>query len=315
MLLAFTLIVGSQAFAFSDLPEGESQHKLEELKRMGIISGTGDDRFEPEHELTYAQAIAMLVKGFNLSLDHQGETASHLYDNVPVDAWYAESFTIAAHHGLELPRDIHPNEAVTHAAYVHYLYQALETQGSIPATKRFFMIGDEADIVETYKVSIQTMLNTGLISLDEDQRFNPTKPITRLEAAVLLYDSLSLIRERQEQAENPQQPIPREQPDLPILEEPKEEKPLSIEDDVSYMIEPINEQVNKVVIDWGTKPHSGYGVAITGINFKDGKAIIQYDRRYPEPDHMYLQVITYPKAETFVSSVYTIELEEVNARE
>src|SRR5690606_20707924 len=110
LLLALTFMMSSSVFAFSDLPKGESQHKLEELKRMGIISGTGDDRFQPDGNLTYAQAIAMLVKGFGLSLDRvqcmQEEKPSHFYDNIAEDAWYADSFLIAAHYGWELPKDI-----------------------------------------------------------------------------------------------------------------------------------------------------------------------------------------------------------------
>ncbi|WP_213410547.1 S-layer homology domain-containing protein [Xylanibacillus composti] len=317
VLLAFSLMMGGSVFAFSDLPQGESRQKLEELKRMGIISGTGDGRFQPDGELTNAQAIAMLIKGFDLSWARvqfeQGKEVS--YDNVAADAWYAESFELAAHYGFELPSDIDPNAVISKAAYVHYLHRALELQGPFPVTKMYFMIEDEDDIEEAYKNSIQIMLNARLISLDEKQHFYPTQPITRLEAAVLLYDSLSLVRERQEFEDSLQQPEEGEEPTLPIVQEPVEEKPLSIEDDASHTIVPVNEEVNKVIVDWGTKPHPGYGIAIAGIVFEGDKAIIQYDRLYPDPDSMYPQVIAYPKAETFVSSAYTIELEEVNTED
>ncbi len=317
LLVVLTLMMGSSVFAFSDLPEGESQSKLEELKRMGIVSGTGDDHFLPNAELTNAQAVAMLVKGFDMSLDRvtvlKPEDDTPFYDTIPEDAWYADSFNIAAHYGWELPRDIDPDAAMSKAAFVHYLLNGLQLHGPFPVTKRYYIIEDEDEINEAYKNSIQTLLNTSLISLDEEQRFHPTQAINRLDAAVLLYDSLSFIEERQK--DNEQGPIIDEGPDVPEIPEQEEEKPLSIEDDVSYNIEQVNEEVNKVVVDWGAKPHPGYGVAITSITFEADTAIVHYDRMYPDPDKMYLQVISYPQAETFVSSQYTIELEETNTED
>src|SRR5690606_34202651 len=80
--------------------------------------------------------------------------------------------------------------------------------------------------------------------------------------------------------------------------------------EVAYSVTAINEDINRVNISWGEQPNSGYGLSIDKIEFEGTIATVHYTRHYPDPDMMYLQVITYPKASTYVDSKYEIKLKD-----
>ncbi|MEI7028360.1 protease complex subunit PrcB family protein [Paenibacillus sp. y28] len=73
---------------------------------------------------------------------------------------------------------------------------------------------------------------------------------------------------------------------------------------LSVETEKVSDEVNKVTLSWGSQPNSGYAIQITRIEFNNGQAHIYYTLSYPEPDKMYAQVITYPKAVTYIDSQY-----------
>jgi hypothetical protein len=283
--MALMLVFGSTASAFSDLPKGTDRDKITSLQQRGIISGYGDE-FKGEKTLTNAEAIHLIVKSTNLSLAaysfFKAPLASDSFDRVSNDAWYADSFIIAAVNGLGLPRDFDPAAVMTREAYAHYLLTALQLQGDYAFTEMYFAIKDEADVTPDYMGSLQNLLNGKIITLPEDRAFHPKDAITRQEAAVWAHNIVQLI-------ESHSAPAPGDGVSV---------------GEVSVSVDAVNDDINKVTLSRGEMPHSGYGIAITGITFKDKTAEIHYKLLEPKEGEMYLQVITTPTADTYVSSGY-----------
>jgi hypothetical protein len=65
-----------------------------------------------------------------------------------------------------------------------------------------------------------------------------------------------------------------------------------------------------VTLSWGAKPNAGYRITIDKIEFQaDHQAVIYYGLHYPDPEGFYAQMMTEPKAETFVGSEYMVSVE------
>lgn len=289
--LLLSSIALTPAKAFSDLNDSEREAVMA-LKHRGVVSGVTSDSFAPKSTVTFAQSLQMIVKGLDLNLDHirfiKKPEAADIFTRVANDAWYADAFVTAHYNGLELPGDVDPNAVITREQFANLLVTALEKKGDFPLLKIFIIIQDEDQITPEYQGALQRSLIYKIAKLDDEGKFNPKQPMTRGEAAQWVHNAAEMV-DRYKNQQKPQ-------------EAPAEE--------VELAIEKVNDEVNKVTLSRGEKPTGGYGIEITGIEFRqDGKAIIRYTLTNPNPDSMNTMVITYPKAETYVSSKYEVVAE------
>jgi hypothetical protein len=294
LLIALTTVFafGTTALAFQDIEGHAAQDSIEALQQAGIVSGVDENRFDPEREVTYAQAVQMIVKGLKLNIDHirfiKKPEASDYFLNVPNDAWYAEAFIIAHLNGVPIPKDVDPDSQITREQFAHLLMQTVLSKGDYAFIKIFMVIADEADIDPSYMGSIQYLLISRIAKLDEEQNFKPKAHLTRGQAAIWVHGAIRFVENHQTVKPEPVPPV----------------KPLP-SDEVTMEIEKVDDGVNKVTLSWGTKPSSGYLIKVRGIEFDDnGEAHITYELIYPKKDMAYLTVITEPKAVTYVSSAY-----------
>lgn len=279
---------GSSVFAFSDTGAHPYQQQIAALQQEGIVSGVSDNAFLPQGKLTYASGIMLLVKGLDISLARflfpKAPLASDYFTNVPVGQWYSDAFIVAHVNGLEIPKDVRPEDTMTREQFAQLLLQGIEANGPHAYIEMAAIINDEADISPAFRSAIQTLVVTKIISLDSGS-FKPKAEITRGEAAGWLYNA------RQFAANTPVVP--------PQPEEPQQ-SPLT---DVKLDVTSVNEQVYQVTVS-ATAPHPGYGIRITSIAFTDTEAVIQTAPVLPDPDKMYPQVLTEVKAVTYVDAAH-----------
>lgn len=284
----FLLTLSMTAFAFHDVSMEEGRDAILELYNKGIVNGVSKTSFAPQRSLSYAEAVTLYVKAFDLNLDHlhfiKAPVASDSYDKVKNDAWYANAFVVAYHNGVVFPRDVDPMATMSKEEFAHYLYQILSAKVKISMKQQWNHYADMDNVNEEFTASINDLLNLDIVTLNKDNQFQPKKAINRAEAAVMLYHTLKHFDERS-----------------PTHQE-----------DVQVYTEKVNDEVNKVTIDWGEQGSSGYSVTIDRIEFNHNVATIYYSLHYPDPNKDYLTVITYPKASTFVSAGYTIKTVQSN---
>jgi hypothetical protein len=296
-----TVLVGSLSFgtvfaSFTDVDDSQKE-AINSLKDRGIVSGIDSQHFAPKGKITYAQSLQMIVKGLKLNMDTlrfiKAPLATDNYTNIPNHAWYANAFIIAHYSGLEIPKDVNPNSIMTREQFGDLLVRALEKKGSFPTVKMFIQFNDEAKITPELQGSLQRMVLYKIAELDKNGNFDPKAEVTRGQAATWVYHTLQFLENHK--------PAPAPTP-APIEE-------------VTVTVEKISDEVNKVVLSRGKKPNAGYGIEINSIRFEqEGKAVITYTLVEPDPDKMYVQVITEAKIETFVSAKYRAVAEpaEVN---
>lgn len=287
-VLVFTMMVSGSVFAFSDVKGDPNEEDIMALHQSGVISGISNEHFAPKGKVTMAQAVALLVKGFHLNIDHirfiKEPKASDYFTNIPDDAWYAQSFMIAQLNGLPLPKDADPHQNMTKEQFAHLLYSAISTTGDYAFIKMWVVLEDEKDVNPEYMNSIQLLL-LGKIAELSDGRFYPKNELTRGEAAKLLNRAIRFVKEHK-----PVKPLP--------------EKP-NPSGEATMSVAKLTDDVNRVTLSWGEKPNPGYGISVSRIEFTDsGEARIYYKLHTPDPDKMYPQVITEAKTETFIASTY-----------
>lgn len=283
--LSFTL--AGSAFAFSDIGKDKEKEAIERLYKQGIVSGIGKGKFSPQASLSAGNAVALIVKGLELDIDGisfiKKPKASDYFTKVKDNAWYAESFIIAHHHNLGVPRDINPNAAVTREQFAHWLYSAIEAKGEYAWIELYISIKDEDQINKAWMPSIQRLLIGNIAALNEDGKFRPKQPITRSEAAGMLYRAIEFVKNVP--------PIEPVNPEFTVLQ------------DVKLLTEKVNEDLLKVTVS-AKAPHPGYGLEVSNIAFSGGQAAISYRLILPDPAALYPQVITEVRAVTYVSSDY-----------
>jgi hypothetical protein len=290
--IALTIVlIGSltfgTAFAFTDVDDAQKE-AITILKDRGIVKGMDSKHFAPKGKMSYAQSVQMIIRGLDLNMDLKRfikePLATDIYTNIPNNAWYANAFIIAHYSGLEIPKDVNPNAIITREQFGDLLVRALETKGNYPIIDMFIQFKDEDQITPELRGSLQRLVLYRIAELDKNGKFYPKRELTRGEAANWLYNTIRFLEA------HPQQPAPTEE--------------------VAVSVEKVSNEVNKVTLSRGEKPNAGYGIEIKSIRFEqNGQAVVTYTLSDPKPDMMYAQVITTPKAETFVSSKYKVVAE------
>jgi hypothetical protein len=292
VLLTCLLIVGQSVYAFSDTKGDPNEGKIDSLQEQGILSGNGG-KYRPNSTLTYAEGVALLVKGFGLNIDNirfvKEPKASDHYSNVKDDQWYSSAFIIAEYTGLDIPQDVDPNAAMTREQFAHPLFKAMTHGHDFAFIDIYNQFKDEKDVNPAYMDSIQKLLITHVVALDSSQKFYPTKSIKRGEAAAWLHDGIAFVKEQT-------QPTTGGGNDAPTFIY-----------DAKLSVTPVTKAVNEVTIT-ADVPNPGYGIRIQSITFEGDQAIISIVSVPPDPDRVYAQVITTVSIKTYVSSEYKPKL-------
>ena len=282
LCLAFTTLMAGTAMAFEDLGQDPRGKMVKELRDKGIVNGIDHKRFAPSQNISWAEGVQLVVQAFKFTKDEKAKSGNN-FKNVPKGKWYYDAFLIAKQNGLPVPDNVNPHQKMTREEFAHLLMSAVLKTGDYAFIQIFIQIEDGDKINPEYMNSIQLMLISNIVSLDKDKKFHPKKNIKRIEAAEWIYKALEFVKKQSEL--QPEKPQP---------------------DDVTMNVEKINNEVNKIVLSRGEKPNPGYTLTITRIEFKENKeAVIYYLAEDPDPNQMYPQVITEPKAVTYLSSEYT----------
>jgi hypothetical protein len=176
---------------------------------------------------------------------------------------------------------------MTREQFAHHLFKSIIRDRDIAFIELFVLINDGDDINPTYMDSVQKLLISQIVKLDDEQKFHPTDKITRSEAAGWLYDGLAFAKAHDTANSGSTDPTDAY--------------------NMQLSVKPVNKLVNEVTVT-ATVPHPGYGMRIASIQFEGSKALINVEIIQPDPDRMYAQVITDLSAVTYVDAKYEPEL-------
>ena len=190
--------------SFTDTEDSPYAQAIDLLGTYGVLSGTGDGRFDPEGSLTRAQLCALLAQALNCNVP-DGPSA---FTDVSMDAWYGPAVNALAGMGLVSGLGdgrFAPDAPVTHEQYISIMGR-LARYLSLNFHEAYAQMPDGASDTEalapwaswarwdTWLLALSQrgyLGNTLSLLWDDLDGIAPQSATTREEAAALLYQVLS----------------------------------------------------------------------------------------------------------------------------
>ncbi len=189
LLCALLLCPAAQAAAgYADVPEGAWYAGAADYCTIsGLMSGTGNGRFDPDGAVTRAMLAAVLYRLAGSPAESAGESA---FADVPAGSWYAAAADWAGRNGYMLGYGdgrFGPGDTLTReqAAAVFWRYM-----GSPDAEAEDF--ADEGDISPYASAAVDWARSSGLMGGMDGGRFAPRSGARRSELAVMLMNLAAL---------------------------------------------------------------------------------------------------------------------------
>lgn len=178
---------------FVDIDEAKwATRPITKLAEAGIISGTGEGKFQPNRSVTRAEVVKMLT-GI-LSEDAEQKPAQS-FEDVSESDWVFPYVNKATRTGLIIGSAdglFHPDDLITReemAVMTVRLLQQLETaNGGSGSTAAF---ADLEEVSEWAVDSVTVLQKAGIVRGDLGNKFNPKNSLTRAEAVQIIYNVLS----------------------------------------------------------------------------------------------------------------------------
>lgn len=164
---------------FDDVKESDWYYdELLEAKKLSLIDGIGDNKYNPKGNVTVAEIITMAARIRNA----QGGANTTL-ENSTVGKWYLNYITFAVNSGLIRTDDFDDFERPATRQEVAYVFANLFDD--IEAVKNTII--PDVDDNTKYCDSIHKLYALGILKGDDEKgTFYPDRNLTRAEAAVIL---------------------------------------------------------------------------------------------------------------------------------
>lgn len=180
-------VVTNQTVAgFADMNGFEwASEAVKTLNEKGIISGRGNNSFDPSGKLTREEFAKILVLAFNLKSD---EAASLPFEDINGSEWFAEYVKAAYSSGIiKGVSDSHfgTGATVTRQDAATMLYRALNAESSDDSVLDSYQDGSKT--ADYAREAISYMINSGYMNGVNETTLAPTDITNRAQIAVLVY--------------------------------------------------------------------------------------------------------------------------------
>jgi len=182
-MYGLTVQIKQLTAGFIDIQSNWAREAIESLVERGIVQGYGDYTFRPNGPMMRSEAVAMIVRAFELQ--QQGPVS---YPDVPIRHWAYQEIVKATSSGIirgYTDGTFRPNDYMTRVEMAQMLGNALKLQ-PLDADPGFH------DIAPGYWAAgmLAALKQDGTLTGYPDGTFRPNETATRAEFASLLYKSL-----------------------------------------------------------------------------------------------------------------------------
>ncbi|WP_063568185.1 endo-1,4-beta-xylanase [Paenibacillus sp. O199] len=164
-----------------------AKQAVEALAARDIIKGISDDSFAPAASITRADFITLLVRA--LELKGSGTNGAAFSDVQPT-AHYAQAVTIAKELGITSgfeDNTFKPGNSISRQDMMVLTAKALKAAGKQSAGNGNLASYSDAASISTYAMdSVTSLVGSGIVN-GKDGKIAPAEPLTRSEAAMVLY--------------------------------------------------------------------------------------------------------------------------------
>ena len=184
-------IVGYNDIKFDDVSASHwASNSINGLAAREIISGVGNNKFNPSGKITRAEFLKILMESFDLIDSGAKCTLSGVEEN----AWYYSAIASAQKFGIiagKMDGSFGANEEVTRqdmALMIYKTSQVAKLKLNSSAQSKYFK--DENSISDYAVEAVKAMQRSGIVSGFKDGSFAPKNGATRAEGATMIYKLL-----------------------------------------------------------------------------------------------------------------------------
>lgn len=178
---------------FEDLEGYEwAYEQIISLATNNIVSGVGDNKFEPGKNIKREEFIKMIVSALNLTLDNY----SDLFDDVEEDNWFAKYVVTAKNYNIcqgVSERIFGSGRELSRQDMAVLLFNVLKDK-EVVSKKERTVFEDDNEISDYAKQAVYFMQEKGIMNGKENNHFDPKAPAKRAEVAVVIYSLINLLK-------------------------------------------------------------------------------------------------------------------------
>jgi hypothetical protein len=177
---------------FKDVEKHWAKNAVNDMGSRLVISGVGNNMFEPDVDITRAEFAAIVVKALGLMRPGTGKAS---FNDISKKDWYYDAVSIAYEHGILSGYDdgnFGPDDKITREQAMTIIAKATIITGLNPDIKS----SEVSELLSKYtdgkaasdyaKTSIATCLKTGIITGRSSTAIAPKNYITRAEVASIV---------------------------------------------------------------------------------------------------------------------------------
>ncbi|WP_051290021.1 OmpL47-type beta-barrel domain-containing protein [Paenibacillus massiliensis] len=179
--------VQTDKVVFKDIDRVFNRDKIQELVNRGILKGTSDTTFEPYREVTRAEFTSMLVRALKLPEEPNVQLS---FEDLEDDGWYIPELKTAIKHVVARGFSdtvFAPDRLISREQASKMLGNVVQPEKSV-GFQEFYQ--DEQVIAEWAKTEVLGLTRESLLQGYPDGSFRPKQPVTRAEAAEMIFNLL-----------------------------------------------------------------------------------------------------------------------------
>lgn len=189
-----TVDKASATIVFSDVSDEHwCCEAVAALEAKGVVSGFPDGSFGPDLNVTRAEFAKMIVAYVTESANSKEEVVA--FDDVNPDDWFYASVIQAASCGIVQGYDgvFNPHAQIKREDAALIIYRILTAEGRPFFGSKYFK--DRLQITDYAKSAVEALGNASIINGDDEGNFSPKNPLTRAQAAQIIYNAFEVNRE------------------------------------------------------------------------------------------------------------------------
>ena len=177
---------------FKDIGKHWAEKNVNDMASRLVVSGIGDDKFEPDRDITRAEFAAIVVRALGLMSSGTGKDA---FIDVMKKNWYYDAVSIAYEYGITSGYEngkFWPDDKITREQAMTMIARAMKITGSKveladgEADKLLTSFTDAYSAAEYAKANIASCVKAGIVSGRSGKLIAPKDNITRAEVAVIV---------------------------------------------------------------------------------------------------------------------------------
>jgi hypothetical protein len=191
--LSSTYTIVNNPVSFDDVTHPWAVTSINALAARGIVSGVGDNLYDPDRAVTRAEFTKMIVSMF----DVYDSSAVAQFADIDNTEWYAPyvgtAQKLAITNGYAEDNTFRPNQIISREEMSAMLFRAAEVLSvDVTASISKTEFSDDASIQEYAKVPVYQMQQAEVLQGVGNNTFDPQGTCTRAQAAVAIYNMFVL---------------------------------------------------------------------------------------------------------------------------